>query len=206
MSQCAKTQDGGRRPLSCVQVSNKFHSVPAGWSRTSREALMVSLLHRGGAPYQPAGGAARQVSPVESREEAGGASSLSGSSPTVAPPPQPSLRTSLMAVDLQVAYSGWRDFQASFHHRGRKVVSSEDQLVEICLDLLPLTNYSVSVTELSSHFTVSVRTCTPLTGGHTHSHTQSRPHTPPTHKTNVFPQLRPLLTCPTQRWTPPCPL
>lgn len=63
-----------------------------------------------------------------------------------------------------MAYIGWRDFQASFHHRGRKVVSSEDQLVEICLDLLPLTDYSVSVTELSSHFNISVRTCTPLTG------------------------------------------
>lgn len=69
-----------------MQVSDKFLSVPAGRSRTSREGLMVSLLHRGGAPYQQAGGAARQVSPVESRQEAGGASSLPGSSPTVALP------------------------------------------------------------------------------------------------------------------------
>lgn len=105
-----------------------------------------------------------------------------------------------MAVDLQVAYSGWRDFQASFHHQGQEVVSSEDQLVDLCLDLLPLTNYSVSVTELLSNFSVSIRTCTPLTGAHTHTHPHIHTHTP-THlqlkKTCVLLQLRPPLRCPT---------
>ncbi|XP_075879180.1 sushi, von Willebrand factor type A, EGF and pentraxin domain-containing protein 1 isoform X2 [Nelusetta ayraudi] len=63
----------------------------------------------------------------------------------------------------QVAYSGSRDFQASFHHRGRESVSSREELVELCLDLQPLTNYSVSVSVLSPHYTSTVSTCTPLT-------------------------------------------
>lgn len=124
---------------------------------------------------------------MESRQEAGGAPSLPGSCSTVVPPPLCiSLSLVLTAVDLQVAYSGRRDFQASFHHRGRQIVSSKDQQVALCLDLMPLTNYSITVSELSSHFTASVRTCTPLTGGHAYSHAHSRSHTPPTHCTHVL--------------------
>lgn len=160
-------QDSGRWQAATLTCAGE-RQVPLSSNRPV--GLMVSLSQR----RRPLSASWRwSTAGVSSGDQTGSGRSLDSTrflSHSCPVPPGPILSPALTAVDLQVAYSGRRDFQASFHHRGRQVVSSEDQQVALCLDLLPLTNYSVTVSELSSNFTVSVRTCTPLTGGHAHSH------------------------------------
>ncbi|KAM8885996.1 sushi domain-containing protein 1 isoform 6-T6 [Spinachia spinachia] len=63
----------------------------------------------------------------------------------------------------QVTYEGSRDYQRSFRDRGKQYLSSKEDQVELCLNLLPVTNYSISITALSSRFTVTISTNTSLT-------------------------------------------
>lgn len=81
--------------------------------------------------------------------------SLSSTFPWVLP--------SLLLI-LQVTYAGTRDYQSRFHHRRRRFLSSKADLVELCLNLLPVTNYSVLVTALTAGFTAAVTTNTGLPG------------------------------------------
>lgn len=65
---------------------------------------------------------------------------------------------------FQVLYTGSRDFQRSFRDERKQFVTSKAEQLELCLDLLPVTNYSVSVTAVSAKFTSTVTTNTSLTG------------------------------------------
>ncbi|XP_036069590.1 sushi domain-containing protein 1 isoform X2 [Oryzias melastigma] len=62
----------------------------------------------------------------------------------------------------KVTYTGSRDYQRSFHDRGKRFVSSRADLLELCLNLYPVTNYSISVTAMSAKFTATVTTNTSL--------------------------------------------
>ncbi|KAF6716959.1 Sushi domain-containing protein 1 [Oryzias melastigma] len=62
----------------------------------------------------------------------------------------------------KVTYTGSRDYQRSFHDRGKRFVSSRADLLELCLSLYPVTNYSISVTAMSAKFTATVTTNTSL--------------------------------------------
>uniref|UniRef100_G3PJ58 Sushi domain containing 1 n=1 Tax=Gasterosteus aculeatus aculeatus TaxID=481459 RepID=G3PJ58_GASAC len=64
----------------------------------------------------------------------------------------------------QVTYEGSREYQRSFHDRGKQRLSSTADQLELCLNLLPVTNYSISITALSSRFTATISTNTSLTG------------------------------------------
>ncbi|XP_029296568.1 sushi domain-containing protein 1-like [Cottoperca gobio] len=64
--------------------------------------------------------------------------------------------------DYKVTYVGSRDFQRSFHDRRKQFVSSKADQLELCLNLLPVTNYSISITAVSSRFTASITTSTSL--------------------------------------------
>ncbi|KAL6114699.1 susd1 [Pungitius sinensis] len=63
----------------------------------------------------------------------------------------------------QVTYEGSREYQRSFHDRGRQHLTSKADQLELCLNLLPVTNYSISITALSSRFTATISTNTSLT-------------------------------------------
>nr|XP_040050871.1 sushi domain-containing protein 1 isoform X12 [Gasterosteus aculeatus aculeatus] len=63
----------------------------------------------------------------------------------------------------QVTYEGSREYQRSFHDRGKQRLSSTADQLELCLNLLPVTNYSISITALSSRFTATISTNTSLT-------------------------------------------
>ncbi|XP_068461502.1 sushi domain-containing protein 1 isoform X7 [Clinocottus analis] len=63
----------------------------------------------------------------------------------------------------KVTYIGSRVFDRSFHDRGKRCLSSQAQQLELCLNLLPITNYSISITALSSRFTATISTNTSLT-------------------------------------------
>ncbi|XP_054906828.1 sushi domain-containing protein 1 isoform X2 [Poeciliopsis prolifica] len=63
----------------------------------------------------------------------------------------------------KVVYLGSRDYQRSFLDKGRRVLTSRDDRLTICLRLLPLTNYSISITAAAARFTASVSANTSLT-------------------------------------------
>ncbi|XP_077456852.1 sushi domain-containing protein 1 [Stigmatopora argus] len=63
----------------------------------------------------------------------------------------------------RVIYTGSRDYQKTFLEQNRQTVSSKGDSLEVCLKLLPATNYSVSITALSSGFTVITTINTSLT-------------------------------------------
>ncbi|XP_042344375.1 sushi domain-containing protein 1 isoform X3 [Plectropomus leopardus] len=62
----------------------------------------------------------------------------------------------------KVTYTGSRDFQRSFHDKRKRFLSSKSDQLELCLNLLPVTNYSISITAVSARFTVTVTTNTSL--------------------------------------------
>ncbi|XP_028313560.1 sushi domain-containing protein 1 [Gouania willdenowi] len=62
----------------------------------------------------------------------------------------------------QVTYSGSRDYQRSFHSRRKRFMSSKADMLELCLDLLPVTNYSITVTATTARFTASISINTSL--------------------------------------------
>ncbi|KAM7416083.1 hypothetical protein PAMA_018248 [Pampus argenteus] len=63
----------------------------------------------------------------------------------------------------QVTYIGSRDYQRSFKDKRKQFLSSKSDQVEICLNLLPVTNYSISITAVSARFTATISTNTSLT-------------------------------------------
>ncbi|XP_028434774.1 sushi domain-containing protein 1 isoform X2 [Perca flavescens] len=62
----------------------------------------------------------------------------------------------------KVTYIGSRDYQKSFHDRRKQFLSSKADQLELCLNLLPVTNYSISITAVSSRFTATITTNTSL--------------------------------------------
>ncbi|KAM9811010.1 sushi domain-containing protein 1 [Neosynchiropus ocellatus] len=63
----------------------------------------------------------------------------------------------------KVTYSGSRDFDLAFHDRGKQFLHSKSSQVEVCLNLLPVTNYTVYISAVSAKLTVSITTNTSLT-------------------------------------------
>lgn len=63
----------------------------------------------------------------------------------------------------KVIYFGTRDYQRSFLDKGRHVLRSKDDWLRICLQLLPLTNYSISITAVNARFTATITANTSLT-------------------------------------------
>lgn len=64
----------------------------------------------------------------------------------------------------KVTYIGFRDFESSFRDKRKQFLRSKDDWLEVCLSLLPVTNYTISITAVSARFTASITTCTSLTG------------------------------------------
>uniref|UniRef100_A0A3Q3E096 Sushi domain containing 1 n=1 Tax=Labrus bergylta TaxID=56723 RepID=A0A3Q3E096_9LABR len=58
------------------------------------------------------------------------------------------------------------DYQRSFHDKRTRFLRSKSDQLEVCLKLLPVTNYSISITAVSARFTASITTNTSLTGTH----------------------------------------
>ncbi|KAK1892489.1 Sushi domain containing protein 1, partial [Dissostichus eleginoides] len=63
----------------------------------------------------------------------------------------------------KVTYTGSRDYQRSFRDKRKRFLSSKADELQLCLNLLPVTNYSISITAASSRFTASITTNTSLT-------------------------------------------
>ncbi|XP_026199297.1 sushi domain-containing protein 1 isoform X1 [Anabas testudineus] len=62
----------------------------------------------------------------------------------------------------KVTYTGSRDFQRSFRDKRKQFLRSKAEQLELCLNLLPLTNYSISITAVSARFTATITTNTSL--------------------------------------------
>ncbi|KAM9391713.1 sushi domain-containing protein 1 [Pholidichthys leucotaenia] len=62
----------------------------------------------------------------------------------------------------KVTYIGSRDYQRSFVDKLRRFLSSKADQLELCLNLLPVTNYSITVTATSARFTATITTNTSL--------------------------------------------
>ncbi|XP_038559513.1 sushi domain-containing protein 1 isoform X3 [Micropterus salmoides] len=62
----------------------------------------------------------------------------------------------------KIIYKGSRDYQRSFHDKRKLLLSSKADQLELCLILLPVTNYSISITAVSSRFTATITTKTSL--------------------------------------------
>ncbi|XP_038129578.1 sushi domain-containing protein 1 isoform X4 [Cyprinodon tularosa] len=63
----------------------------------------------------------------------------------------------------KVIYLGSRDYLKSFLDKGRRLLRSKDDWLRVCLKLLPLTNYSISITAVKARFTATITTNTSLT-------------------------------------------
>uniref|UniRef100_H2UPV8 Sushi domain containing 1 n=1 Tax=Takifugu rubripes TaxID=31033 RepID=H2UPV8_TAKRU len=64
----------------------------------------------------------------------------------------------------KVTYTGRRDYQRYFYDSRKRFLSSTADRLELCLNLLPVTNYSIAVTALTVGFTATVTTNTSLPG------------------------------------------
>ncbi|KAJ8006030.1 hypothetical protein DPEC_G00124030 [Dallia pectoralis] len=64
--------------------------------------------------------------------------------------------------NYRVDILGFRAYQMSFRDKRKKVLRSISDRPEICLNLLPVTNYTLSITALSTRFTTSLTTKTSL--------------------------------------------
>uniref|UniRef100_A0A3B4ZGR2 Sushi domain containing 1 n=1 Tax=Stegastes partitus TaxID=144197 RepID=A0A3B4ZGR2_9TELE len=62
----------------------------------------------------------------------------------------------------KVTYTGSRDYQGSCTDKRKQFLSSKAEQLELCLNLLPVTNYSISITATSARFTASITTNTSL--------------------------------------------
>ncbi|KAM6931430.1 sushi domain-containing protein 1 [Xenentodon cancila] len=62
----------------------------------------------------------------------------------------------------KVTYSGSRDYQTVFHDKGKHLLSSKADQLTLCLNLLPVTNYSITITALSARFAATTTTNTSL--------------------------------------------
>uniref|UniRef100_A0A3P8YBH4 Sushi domain-containing protein n=2 Tax=Esox lucius TaxID=8010 RepID=A0A3P8YBH4_ESOLU len=66
------------------------------------------------------------------------------------------------AENYQVEIVGFRAYQRSFHDKRKKLLRSISDHPEICLNLLPVTNYTFSITALSARFTSTLTAKTSL--------------------------------------------
>ncbi|KAM9360267.1 sushi domain-containing protein 1 isoform 2-T2 [Symphorus nematophorus] len=57
---------------------------------------------------------------------------------------------------------GSRDYERSFHDKRKQSLSSKAHQLELCLNLLPVTNYSITITAVSARFTATITTNTSL--------------------------------------------
>ncbi|XP_056144809.1 sushi domain-containing protein 1 isoform X2 [Lampris incognitus] len=62
----------------------------------------------------------------------------------------------------KVIYMGSRAYQRLFHDKRKRFLNSKADRLQLCLNLLPATNYSISITAVSAKFTVTVTTNTSL--------------------------------------------
>ncbi|XP_059193910.1 sushi domain-containing protein 1 isoform X1 [Centropristis striata] len=62
----------------------------------------------------------------------------------------------------KVTYTGSRDYQRSFHETRKQFLSTKAEQLELCLNLLPLTNYSISITAVTARFTATITANTSL--------------------------------------------
>lgn len=62
----------------------------------------------------------------------------------------------------KVTYEGSRDYQRSFRDKRKRLLSSKAEQLKLCLNLLPVTNYSISITAVSARFTAATTTNTSL--------------------------------------------
>ncbi|XP_077378716.1 sushi domain-containing protein 1 isoform X2 [Festucalex cinctus] len=63
----------------------------------------------------------------------------------------------------KVIYSGSRDYERSFSDKRKQFLRSKTDWLEVCLNLLPATNYSIAITALSAGFTAAITINTSLT-------------------------------------------
>ncbi|XP_062273783.1 sushi domain-containing protein 1 isoform X2 [Scomber scombrus] len=63
----------------------------------------------------------------------------------------------------KLIYTGSRDYQRSFRDTRKRFLNSKSDQVEVCLNLLPVTNYTISITAVSARFTATITTNTSLT-------------------------------------------
>ncbi|XP_042278136.1 sushi domain-containing protein 1 isoform X2 [Thunnus maccoyii] len=63
----------------------------------------------------------------------------------------------------KVTYVGFRDYQRSFRDKRERFLSSKSDQLQVCLNLLPVTNYSISITAVSAKFKATITTNTSLT-------------------------------------------
>ncbi|KAM9822392.1 sushi domain-containing protein 1 isoform X7 [Syngnathus typhle] len=64
----------------------------------------------------------------------------------------------------KVSYIGSRDYERAFFEKRKRFLSSKADWPEVCLSLLPATNYSISITALSVGFMATITINTSLTG------------------------------------------
>ncbi|XP_047186950.1 sushi domain-containing protein 1 isoform X9 [Scophthalmus maximus] len=62
----------------------------------------------------------------------------------------------------KVTYIGTRNYQRSFRDKRKQFLNSKADQLAVCLNLLPATNYNISITALSARFTASITTNTSL--------------------------------------------
>ncbi|XP_078027057.1 sushi domain-containing protein 1 isoform X2 [Epinephelus lanceolatus] len=62
----------------------------------------------------------------------------------------------------KVTYIGSRDYQRSFYDDRKQFLSSKADQLELCLNLLPVTNYSIFITAVSARFTATTTMNTSL--------------------------------------------
>ncbi|XP_051924662.1 sushi domain-containing protein 1 isoform X3 [Hippocampus zosterae] len=63
----------------------------------------------------------------------------------------------------KVIYIGSRDYERAFFDKRKQFLSSKADLVQVCLGLLPATNYSIFITAVSAGFTATITINTSLT-------------------------------------------
>lgn len=100
---------------------------------------------------------------LEGREIRGSYRSLQGNSTFQ----EPHIRLhafKIISPTFQVTYTGRRDYQRYFHDNRKQFLSSTADHLELCLNLLPVTNYSITVTALTVRFTATITTNTSIPG------------------------------------------
>ncbi|XP_067084146.1 sushi domain-containing protein 1 isoform X2 [Osmerus mordax] len=64
--------------------------------------------------------------------------------------------------NYRVVFSGFRTYQRNFHDKRKMALGSDEDQLEVCLDLLPVTNYTITVTAVSARFTSTISANTSL--------------------------------------------
>lgn len=148
------------------------------WGGGTRE-INFCTSHRKKAANHPAAHFQWKLFALESREIRGSYGSVQGNR-TFQEPLSGQFTTLIHAIifpTLKVTYAGRRDYQRHFYDNRKRFLSSTADRLELCLNLLPVTNYSVTVTALTVGFTATIATNTSLPG----ITTQPEPNVPASH-------------------------